>query len=132
MAGHYKQRYNTPEARAAELARGKEKYWRLTRDERRDRKRELIIRLGGECVRCGYNKSAAGLDFHHRDRKEKVRTVSSLLAANGCLANGLNAFQEAIKEAAKCDLLCSNCHREETYPDYDLYPPKIILPEADF
>jgi hypothetical protein len=110
-----RKRYASPEAREAELARGKEKYWRLVRGQRVERKRQLIMEMGGCCQRCGYNQSAAALDFHHREAVDKVRTVSHLLAISQPWG-----FEKAKEEALKCDLLCSNCHREETYPGHEL------------
>ncbi len=127
MAGHYKQRYATAEARAAELERGREKYARLIQGPRAERKRALIMMLGGACSICGYNRSAAALDFDHlengdtartrrgRPNPEKRRTVSHLLAMNTD-----EAFTQAIEEAQRCRLVCSNCHRELTYPGHEL------------
>ena len=54
------------------------------------------------CIQCGFSHPAA-LDFHHRDAKNKENIVSKLVS-NGC-------FTRAKKEASKCDVLCSNCHR---------------------
>jgi hypothetical protein len=110
-------RYRSAQARTAELKRGREKYWRLVRKQRMERKAKLIALCGGKCCRCGYKRSAAALDFHHR--KRKVRTLSHLLAINQPWA-----FAQAIKEASKCDLVCANCHREETYPGHDLQERK--------
>ena len=67
-------------------------------------KKALINMLGGKCEVCGYNKCIKALDFHHRDPKQKKFSISS----------GLKYKMETlIKEAKKCILLCSNCHREE-------------------
>lgn len=56
------------------------------------------------CVRCGYNEHFAALDFHHLG--EKKFTI------------GWNLFRgyKAIKsEMEKCEVLCANCHRVETF-----------------
>jgi hypothetical protein len=108
-------RYTSPEARAKELQRMRDKYHTLVKFQRLARKMKLVNMLGGKCQRCGYSRCAAALDFHHRDRKEKSRTLSHLLAAN-VPAN----FKKAVIEARKCDLLCSNCHRELTYPEHEI------------
>lgn len=108
-------RYASPEARQAELVRTREKYHRVVKPNRIARKKELIALAGGKCARCGYNRSAAALDFHHTEPTSKTRTVSHLLAVNQPWA-----WEAAVAEAAKCELLCSNCHREETYPGYEL------------
>src|SRR5438132_2692835 len=104
-------RYSSPEARAAELKRNREKYHRVIKHERAARKRRLILIMGGKCCECGYAKSAAALDFHHLDRTGKSRTVSHLLAVSQPWG-----FEAAIKEAKKCRLVCANCHREATFP----------------
>jgi len=77
------------------------------------RKIDLILRLGGECKHCGYKNNIASLCFHHRDSNEKefeldARSISNLKP------------ERLTKEAAKCDLLCSNCHMEAHYPDLNL------------
>ena len=58
--------------------------------------------MGGECVRCGYCKCSKALEFHHIDSNKKDFTIS----------NDHFKLQEAIDEAKKCILVCSNCHRE--------------------
>jgi hypothetical protein len=59
---------------------------------------------GGKCICCGYSKSICALDFHHRNKEEKdflLSTVKSII------------LSDVIKgELNKCDLVCSNCHRE--------------------
>lgn len=61
--------------------------------------------LGG-CARCGYNKCLAALDFHHVNPKLKLKSPASV--KNCSETTGL-------QELAKCELVCANCHREETY-----------------
>jgi hypothetical protein len=77
------------------------------------RKVKLITKYGGKCMHCGYKKNIASLCFHHRDPGEKefeldARSISNLKP------------DRLEKEAAKCDLLCSNCHMETHYPDLEL------------
>lgn len=62
----------------------------------------LIQLLGGKCHKCGYDKCIAALDFHHKDPSTKKFTIGSKI----------KSFIELEKEALKCELLCSNCHRE--------------------
>ena len=56
------------------------------------------------CNVCGYNKCLAALEFHHRDSKEKERLVSRIATIEGIK-----------KEALKCIVICSNCHKEIHY-----------------
>ena len=117
--GYYREynasRYISPESRDAELKRAKVHYQATLRPARMQRKIELIMLMGGKCDRCGYNKSAAALDFHHRPGYVKTRTISHLLAVNQTWA-----WIAALTEAEKCEILCSNCHREETFPGWEL------------
>jgi transposase len=71
---------------------------------RRRVKRTLIQEAGGRCRVCGYDQCAAALQFHHVDPAEK----SFELSHNGVARN--SALARA--EAAKCVLLCANCHAE--------------------
>lgn len=71
--------------------------------ERKMRLLMLKSMLGGRCVRCGYSKSMAALDFHHLDSSTKRFTLSTSLT---------RAWSELEQEANKCVLLCANCHRE--------------------
>jgi hypothetical protein len=71
---------------------------------RRQIKEILVAEAGGCCVLCGYDRHVAALQFHHRDPAAK---------RFGLGAGGLTrSLASARAEAAKCDLLCSNCHAE--------------------
>ena len=64
---------------------------------------DAILSKGGKCVRCGYNKNYAALEFHHRDTNTKEYSWTKLR---------LQKKETRQKELDKCDLLCSNCHAE--------------------
>ena len=71
---------------------------------RKEVKRILVAEAGGSCALCGYDRSMAGLHFHHREPSEKAFALS---------ARGMALSLAAARaEAAKCVLLCSNCHAE--------------------
>jgi predicted Zn-ribbon and HTH transcriptional regulator len=73
--------------------------------ERRRRVKEILVaEAGGCCKRCGYDRYLGALQFHHRNPSEK----SFHLGIAG-LTRSLAAMRA---EAAKCDLLCANCHAE--------------------
>lgn len=60
---------------------------------------------GGKCEKCGYDKCNAALEFHHKDPEKKDFGIAS---------QKTRSLNEKVKlELDKCDLLCSNCHREE-------------------
>lgn len=70
---------------------------------RRRRKAEAVEYKGGKCSKCGYDKSIAALQFHHRDPTQKEFSLHS----------GVTMSMERVKEELdKCDLLCANCHAE--------------------
>ena len=72
--------------------------------KRKKLKKDLVEYKGGKCENCGYNKCVAAMDFHHKDPKEKDFGLS---------CNGHTySWKKITKEADKCLLLCSNCHRE--------------------
>jgi transcriptional regulator with XRE-family HTH domain len=71
---------------------------------RRRVKDTLIAEAGGRCELCGYDKHAGALHFHHVD----PRTKEFALSRNGIT----RALAERRLEAAKCVLLCANCHAE--------------------
>jgi hypothetical protein len=59
-----------------------------------------VVKARQGCSVCGDQRGAV-LDFHHRERSEKTMEVSRM-ARKG--------FKSALREAAKCDVLCANCH----------------------
>lgn len=76
-----------------------------------ERKIFLVKKLGGKCKRCGYANNLAGLVFHHNSGKEFKLDARSL--SNRKLG-------PILKEVAKCQLLCHNCHMEVHNPNLDL------------
>ena len=67
-------------------------------------KATLVAEAGGSCVRCGYDRYMGALHFHHSDPAAK----SFSIAAEGVT----RSLERARAEAAKCVLLCANCHAE--------------------
>lgn len=89
-----------------------EKYHKQAIEKRHIIKQQLIEEAGGKCVKCGYNKCAEALEFHHRDPNEKDIGISDIFRSYIINEELINQAREEIK---KCDLLCANCHREEHY-----------------
>lgn len=86
-------------------------YYRCTRcrsravsKRRRKVKQILVDEAGGRCWLCGYDRYLGALEFHHLNPEEKRLAISY----NG-VTQSLVVLRE---EAAKCVLLCSNCHAE--------------------
>ena len=59
---------------------------------------------GGKCVKCGYDKCIDALEFHHKDKSSKEHKPTYIIRRWN--------FEKAKKELDKCDLVCSNCHKE--------------------
>ena len=66
-------------------------------------KRILVAEGGGACAICGYDRTVVNLHFHHVNPEEKS------FAVNMAHGKSLAAFRA---EAAKCVLVCANCHGE--------------------
>jgi hypothetical protein len=71
------------------------------------RRRALVELSGGCCSRCGYDKCVNALVFHHRDPSTKLFNLSR--------ADMTKTREVLDAEAAKCDLVCANCHAELHY-----------------
>jgi transposase len=71
---------------------------------RRKVKQTLVEEAGGACQLCGYARCIAALEFHHREPQEKSFALSHRGVAR--------SLARARAEAAKCVLLCANCHAE--------------------
>jgi DNA-binding transcriptional ArsR family regulator len=72
---------------------------------RRRRLKEILVAdAGGRCSICGYDRHIGALQFHHRDGDTKEFGIGE---------RGLTRSLAAVRaEAAKCVLLCANCHSE--------------------
>ena len=72
------------------------------------KKERAIEHLGGKCKDCGEVYIKDVYDFHHRNPKEKDFSISNNLDCK---------WQRIERELDKCDLLCSNCHRNRHYKE---------------
>ena len=61
------------------------------------------LKLSMGCQRCGYKTSARALEWHHPNGDKQYNPANALHIS-------LDKYLEEIKQ---CELLCSNCHREE-------------------
>ena len=61
-----------------------------------------MAEAGGRCAACGFDAYLGALQFHHRDRAEKAFALSD--------QGVTRSLAVARSEAAKCVLLCANCH----------------------
>jgi hypothetical protein len=79
-----------------------------TRQRRRDN-RDLIkaIKENTPCVDCGIIYPYYVMDFDHLGKEAKVGNIATMT-----ITHGKNAI---LAEIAKCELVCSNCHRIRTH-----------------
>jgi hypothetical protein len=59
------------------------------------------------CMDCKVFYKHYVMDFDHRDKNTKISNVAELSNAG--------SVRKVWDEIAKCDLVCSNCHRERTH-----------------
>jgi hypothetical protein len=92
----------------AQLARDRSNEWyRNNRQRAIDRVkgyREEIKKIAAEarnqpCMDCGLKYPACCMQFHHRDPSTKKGEVANR-----------GSVGSALKELAKCDVICANCH----------------------
>ena len=67
-------------------------------------KQKLVELFGGKCKKCGNSYPAEVYEFHHKDPSKKEF---------GLAKGGTTSWEKIKKEAKKCDMLCSNCHKIE-------------------
>ena len=84
------------------------------------RKIALVIRMGGKCSGCGYKKNLAALHFHHTDPTLKEFKLDRRILSTCSIAR-------MESEAAKCILLCGNCHTEHHYPNENEWWDRLDL-----
>jgi hypothetical protein len=124
-------------------SRGKNKgfVWRCTKcsaeavTRRHQKIKEILVEEhGGCCAVCGYKRTVVNLHFHHVDPSKKS------FAVNMARGKSLAAFRA---EAAKCVLVCANCHGEieaalipspppcaKFGEDWEPVQPKVPMPEV--
>jgi hypothetical protein len=74
---------------------------KYTSEKGREKKEYAVIKLGGCCKVCGFNKYNSGLDIHHLDPSKKDPNFRSHRSWK----------KERIdKELEHCMLLCKTCH----------------------
>jgi hypothetical protein len=83
--------------------------WRLYQIEYRENKRQKLwdYLLNHPCLDCG-EADPVVLDFDHLPEFEKKTNVSKLVSS------GTWSWATVEAEIAKCEVVCSNCHRRRT------------------
>lgn len=102
---------NVEDARAASKRNyllNKQKYLDK-REKLRQQLLQIVNKLREEtpCTDCGFNYPYYVMDFDHLPEYVKVENVITL-----ALRGATKLLEEEIK---KCEIVCSNCHRERTH-----------------
>jgi hypothetical protein len=80
----------------------------MYQERQRQRRREWMDELkSGPCADCGLTFPPVCMDFDHLG-DDKTQIVSRLVYGNASNAR-------VLAEVAKCELVCSNCHRIRTF-----------------
>ena len=85
-----------------------EKHRQYVMTRRDERKQRLVDHFGDQCHDCGGTFPVCCYDFHHINPEEKKFEIAPRLDGN---------FQTILEEAAKCVMICSNCHRIRHYKE---------------
>lgn len=67
----------------------------------KEKRRYAILKLGGKCIICHFDKYECALEIHHKDPSKKDPNFNSM---RGWSYNRID------KELISCTLLCKNCH----------------------
>jgi hypothetical protein len=78
----------------------KRAYWRM-------QARALLRLRSVACQDCQGTFSPFSMEFDHRDPTTKAQRVMAMVGRAG--------MQRILEEAAKCDVVCANCHRMRTF-----------------
>ena len=80
---------------------------RRAKDKKYAKRRAMLDeeKMKRGCVDCGYNKHPAALEFDHRNPSEKKFSIG---------AGWNRGLDQLLKEIAKCDVRCGNCHAIKT------------------
>lgn len=105
----YKDPEKQKEAQHQSYLRNKIKI-RYNTTERKQEKREFLrkIKEASSCVDCNQFYPYYVMEFDHRDSSNKLYNLAHMVSNNSSL-------KSMVEEITKCDLVCSNCHRERTY-----------------
>ena len=81
----------------------------VLKKDKRQTSRKLVIQLktGRKCLDCQVLYPHYMLEFDHRPGEIKLGNIQSIAREGN--------IPKLLDEIAKCDLVCSNCHRHRTY-----------------
>ena len=87
--------------------RGSSKGLEPRRQRWREQARVLDALRDRPCADCGLRFPPCAMDFDHRNPATKLAAVTRMIGRAGT--------SRILEEAAKCDIVCANCHRLRTF-----------------
>lgn len=66
------------------------------------------IKENSPCTDCGKTYNWYVMDFDHLDSSTKVMNIARMVSSG-------YSWEAIETEISKCEIVCSNCHRERTY-----------------
>lgn len=106
--GHNSRKFDDPKQSIKNYrTRNRRKYKQAKKLIIRQNRVELLLYKGGKCTICGLTydgTNATIFDLHHRIPTEKEFNL-------GYTTFDRKKLEDIYKEAEKCDIVCSNCHR---------------------
>jgi len=88
------------------------------------RKWQLVAELKkNPCSDCGQTYPSYVMDFDHRPGVEKSHPISKRNTISWLAVHA--KWDRVLEEVAKCDLVCSNCHRARTHARLVAVPPPV-------
>lgn len=85
----------------------RERYHAATRKRRAGIRNKINEYKGSKpCADCNYSYPHYVMDFDHIN-EDKVMAVSKMIKHS--------SWDQVVQEIEKCELVCSNCHRERTW-----------------
>src|SRR6185369_7835124 len=100
---------NQARVRARKMRLYREKFPLDGKVRNRAERKAIVNKLKNKpCTDCGGWFNPWVMDFDHRDPSQKVSSISQMLT-------GAIPMAMIYAEVEKCDLVCSNCHRDRTH-----------------
>lgn len=103
----YKDPQKQKEVQAAYYQKNKEKCRKLHRDYRHKIANMINEAKNTPCADCDVLYPPYVMDFDHKDPLEKSFNISR--------ATRTHSIPKLLEEIAKCEVVCSNCHRIRTF-----------------
>ena len=144
--------FKKPETKRKKRSKGRElNEWGVftrTKTEKISSRHRWIdnYKLAKGCTKCGYNKHPSALCFNHLPEHKSEKNIMTKNGGSKKVNKGsMNAggmfrlydpeycsIKDLISEIRKCEILCSNCHQEETYPDNPRYLKRKSMEKNEF